>query len=121
MPTTAYQPDVLGLPFEQRVLPQLPDCEGAVQSTLVRLRPTTHGTKALLYIHSFNDYFFRKKWLGATRNTGTGSTPWTCASTGSWLPHQLPNSVRDLREYHADIDAALAVLHAEGCATVLCC
>ena len=39
----------------------------------------------------------------------------------SWLPHQLPNSVRDLREYHADIDAALAVLHAEGCATVLCC
>ena len=37
----------------------------------------------------------------------------------SWLPHQLPNNVRDLREYHADIDAALAVLQAEGCATVL--
>ena len=37
----------------------------------------------------------------------------------SLLPHQLPNNVRNLREYHADIDVALAVFHAEGYAIVV--
>jgi alpha-beta hydrolase superfamily lysophospholipase len=30
------------------------------------------------------------------------------------LPHQQPNNVRDLAEYFADLDAALAQLHTEG-------
>lgn len=37
----------------------------------------------------------------------------------SLLPHQHPNNVRDLREYHAHIDAALVVLQVEGCSVLL--
>ena len=120
MPITSYHPDVLGLPFEQLVLPQLPDYEGAVQSTLVRLRPSTHGTKAVLYLHGFNDYFFQEEMARRYQEHGYRFYALDLRKYGrSWLPHQLPNNVRDLREYYADIDAALAVLHAEGCTTVL--
>jgi len=120
MPTTSYHPDVLGLPFEQLVLPQLPDYEGAVQSTLVRLRTSTHGTKAVLYLHGFNDYFFQEEMARQYQEHGYRFYALDLRKYGrSWLPHQRPNNVRDLREYHPDIDAALAVLHAEGCTTVL--
>jgi alpha-beta hydrolase superfamily lysophospholipase len=120
MPDTYYQPDVLGLPFEQRVMPQLADYEGTVQSTLVRLRSTTHGTKAVLYLHGFNDYFFQEEMAWRYQEQGYRFYALDLRKYGrSWLLHQLPNNVRDLREYYADIDAALAILHAEGCATVL--
>lgn len=120
MLTTSYQPDVLGLPFEQLVLPQLPDYEGTVQSTLVRLKSSIHGTKAVLYLHGFNDYFFQEEMARRYQEHGYRFYALDLRKYGrSWLPHQLPNNVRDLREYHADIDAALVVLHAEGCATVV--
>jgi alpha-beta hydrolase superfamily lysophospholipase len=119
MPTTSYHPDVLGLPFEQLVLPQLPDYEGAVQSTLVRLGPS-NGTKAVLYLHGFNDYFFQEEMARRYQEHGYQFYAIDLRKYGrSLLPHQLPNNVRDLSEYYADIDAALAVLHAEGCTTVL--
>ena len=116
----SYQPDVLGLPFEQCVLLQPADYEGPVQSTLVRLRPTANSLKAVLYLHGFNDYFFQKEMARRYQEHGYRFYALDLRKYGrSWLPHQLPNNVRDLREYHADIDAALAVLQAEGCATVL--
>ncbi|MBF9239801.1 alpha/beta hydrolase [Hymenobacter sp. BT683] len=120
MHTTSYHPDVLGLPFEQLVLPQLPDYEGAVQSTLVRLRNSTHGTKAVLYLHGFNDYFFQEEMARRYQEHGYRFYALDLRKYGrSLLPHQLANNVRDLREYYADIDAALAVLRAEGCAMVI--
>ena len=100
MPTTSYQPDVLGLPFEQLVLPQLPDYEGAVQSTLIRLRPSTHGTKAVLYLHGFNDYFFQEEMARRYQEHGYRFYAIDLRKYGrSLLPYQLPNNVRDLREY----------------------
>lgn len=115
-----YQPDVLGLPFEQRSLPQPNDYEGSVQSTLVRLKPVDSSPKAVLYIHGFNDYFFQEEMARRYQAQGYRFYALDLRKYGrSWQPHQRPNNVRDLREYHADIDAALAVLRAEGCTTVL--
>ena len=120
MPIVSYQPDVLGLPFEQCVLPQPADYEGPVQSTLVRLRPTASSRKAVLYLHGFSDYFFQQEMAHRYQEQGYRFYALDLRKYGrSWLPHQLPNNVRDLREYYADIDAALAVVRAEGCATVV--
>ena len=116
----SYQPDILGPEFEQRVLPQPDDYEGPVQSTLVRLRPSGPASKAVLYVHGFSDYFLQRDMALRYREHGDRFYALDLRKYGrSWLPHQRPNNVRDLREYYADIDAALAVVRAEGYTTVL--
>lgn len=118
--SASYQPDVLGPDFEQRTLPQPADYEGAVQSTLVRLRAAGPAPKAVLYIHGFNDYFFQREMALRYQQHGYRFYALDLRKYGrSWLPHQHPNNVRDLREYYADLDAALAVVQAEGHPTVL--
>lgn len=112
----AYTPDVLGPDFEQRVLPQPPDYEGSVHSTLVRLRaPGAVGRPAVLYVHGFNDYFFQAELARRYQQQGHAFYALDLRKCGrSWLPHQRPHHVRDLCEYYADLDAALAVMQAEG-------
>lgn len=120
MSASPYQPDVLGPDFEQRVLPQPDDYEGAVQSTLVRLRPGGPAGKAVLYVHGFADYFFQREMALRYQQHGYRFYALDLRKYGrSWLPHQLPNNVRDLREYYADLDAALAVVRAEGAGPIL--
>ena len=111
-----YATDVLGPDFEQCVLPQPPDYEGPVHSTLVRLRPQGAALrKAVLYVHGFNDYFFQQELARRYQQHGYQFYALDLRQYGrSWLPHQRPNNVRDLREYYADLDAALAVVQAEG-------
>ena len=120
MPASPYQPDVLGPDFEQRRLPQPDDYEGPVHSTLVRLRPTGPATKAVLYVHGFADYFFQRDMALRYRQHGYRFYALDLRKYGrSWLAHQHPNNVRDLREYFADLDAALAVIRAEGAGPIL--
>ena len=120
MMSTSYQPDVLGPNFEQRVLPQPADYEGPVHSTLVRLRPTGPSARAVLYVHGFNDYFFQREMAQRYQQHGYHFYALDLRKYGrSWQPHQHPNNVRHLREYFADLDAALAVIKAEGHDTVL--
>ncbi|WP_426059005.1 alpha/beta hydrolase [Hymenobacter sp. B1770] len=118
--TTSYQPDILGPDFEQRVLPQPPDYEGPVHSTLVRRRPTGPAARAVLYVHGFNDYFFQREMAERYDEHGYHFYALDLRKYGrSWLPHQRPNNVRDLREYFADLDAALAHMQAQGYGKVL--
>ncbi|SFP95338.1 alpha/beta hydrolase [Hymenobacter arizonensis] len=118
--TSSYQPDILGPDFEQQVLPQLPDYEGPVHSTLVRRRPTRPASRAVLYVHGFNDYFFQREMAERYHEHGYHFYALDLRKYGrSWQPHQRPNNVRDLREYFADLDAALAVVRAEGYRAVL--
>ncbi|RYU74768.1 alpha/beta hydrolase [Hymenobacter persicinus] len=117
----AYQPDVLGPDFEQRVLPQPPDYEGPVQSTLIRRRPRgPRPRRAVLYVHGFTDYFFQQEMAVRYEQHGYQFYALDLRKYGrSWLPHQWPNNVRNLREYYPDLDAALAVIQAEGHRTVV--
>lgn len=118
--TSVYQPDVLGSDFEQRILPQADDYEGPVHSTLVRLRLAGPATKAVLYVHGFADYFFQREMALRYQQHGYRFYALDLRKYGrSWLPHQRPNNVRDLREYFADLDAALAVVRAEGTGPIL--
>ncbi|TGE22939.1 alpha/beta hydrolase [Hymenobacter metallicola] len=120
MAESYYQPDVLGPDFEQQVIPQPADYEGAVVCTLVRLREQAPGSKAVLYVHGFTDYFFQRDMALEYRRHGYRFYALDLRKYGrSWLPHQTANNVRDLREYYADLDAALARLQAEGNTTIV--
>ncbi|WP_345050822.1 alpha/beta hydrolase [Hymenobacter glaciei] len=117
---SVYQPDVLGPDFEQCILPQPADYEGPVHSTLVRLRPRGPAAKAVLYVHGFADYFFQREMALRYQQHGYRFYALDLRKYGrSWLPHQHPNHVRDLPEYFADLDAALAVVRAEGSGPIL--
>lgn len=111
------QPDPLGPDFSQLVLPQLPDYEGPVQAVLVRYlpEPTAPAAGAVLYVHGFNDYFFQREMAAQYAAHGYHFFALDLRKYGrALLPHQRPNNVRDLREYNADLDAALAEIGAAG-------
>ncbi|MCB2378120.1 alpha/beta hydrolase [Hymenobacter sp. BT635] len=120
MAETRYQPDVLGPDFEQLVLPQPADYEGPVVSTLVRACHAPAGSRAVLYVHGFTDYFFQRDMAAEYQRHGFRFYALDLRKYGrSWLPHQTPNNVRDLREYYPDLDAALTTMLAEGNCTIV--
>ncbi|UOQ72131.1 alpha/beta hydrolase [Hymenobacter cellulosilyticus] len=120
MAESHYQPDVLGSEFEQQVIQQPADYEGAVVCTLVRLREQAPGPRAVLYVHGFTDYFFQRDMALEYRRHGFRFYALDLRKYGrSWLAHQAPNNVRDLQEYFPDLDAALARMQAEGCTAIV--
>ncbi|GAA4375621.1 alpha/beta hydrolase [Hymenobacter koreensis] len=118
---SAYVPDVLGPDFEQCNITQPDDYEGGVRCTIVRRRhPQAAISRAVLYLHGFTDYFFQRELAEQWLQHGYHFYALDLRKYGrSLLPHQRPNNVRDLREYFPDLDAALDVLQAEGCKTVV--
>lgn len=117
-----YVPDVLGDDFEQlTLLPAVPeDYEGPVVSTLVRKRAPAPTTRAVLYVHGFNDYFFQRELATEYNAHGFHFYALDLRKYGrSIRPHQRPNNVRNLSEYFQDLDAALAQVRAEGNTTLV--
>jgi alpha-beta hydrolase superfamily lysophospholipase len=111
----SYTPDPLGPDFEQRRLPQPPDYEGPVHAVLVRATAAPATARAVLYVHGFNDYFFQTEMAAQYTAHGYRFYALDLRKYGrAILPHQHPNNVRSLPEYFADLDAALAVVRAEG-------
>jgi alpha-beta hydrolase superfamily lysophospholipase len=115
-----YYADILGKGFKQATIVQSPDYEGSVTCTIVRKTPAEKSDKAVLYVHGFNDYFFQEEMAERYIKEGFNFYAVDLRKCGrSWLSHQKFNNVRDLSEYYADIDTALAIIRAEGSAKVL--
>jgi alpha-beta hydrolase superfamily lysophospholipase len=118
--TQVYTTDVLGPGFESTTIIQPDDYEGKVTCTLVRQKSAGKPAKAVLYIHGFNDYFFQQEMANRFTAHGYRFYALDLRKYGrSWLPNQKLNNVRDLHEYTADIDTALALIRAETGAQVL--
>ncbi|UOG73943.1 alpha/beta hydrolase [Hymenobacter tibetensis] len=115
-----YLPDPLGPDFQLCHLPQPPDYEGEVRATLVRHCHPPATTRAVLYVHGFNDYFFQRDLAAEYAAHGFRFYALDLRKYGrALLRHQWPNNVRDLAEYYEDLDAALAVVRAEGSTTLV--
>jgi alpha-beta hydrolase superfamily lysophospholipase len=102
-----YDEDVLGAPYTAETIRFPPDDEGPVVATLVR-RPADEPTgRAVLHVHGFADYFFQTEYAAWWTARGYDFYALDLRKYGrSILPHQTPNYVSDLREYHADLDSA---------------
>lgn len=115
-----YRPDILD-GFERLDITQPePDYAGEVITTLVRRRASDAEGTAVLYVHGFNDYFFQTEMAERFNEAGHDFYAVDLRKYGrSWRPHQRMTNVRDLSEYYADIDTALALMQAEGAEKIL--
>jgi alpha-beta hydrolase superfamily lysophospholipase len=88
-----------------------PDYEGEVVATLIEKKAKKETTKALLYLHGFNDYFFQEHFAEWANTQGLNFYALELRKYGrSILPHQKPNDFRDIREYFEEIDQAIAFI-----------
>jgi alpha-beta hydrolase superfamily lysophospholipase len=110
-----YTEDVLKNGFEQTTIVQPDDYEGKVTTTLIRKRNYATSSKAILYVHGFNDYFFQKEMADAFIEKGYHFYAIDLRKYGrSLLPNQKMNNLKCISEYFEDLDIALSILKNEG-------
>ncbi len=110
-----YTPDNELNNFDFVQIHQSDDYEGKVVCTIIRKLHSVESKKAVLYIHGFNDYFFQEEMALRFNKEGYNFYALDLRKYGrSLLPHQKFTNVRDLKEYYADIDAALHIIKDEN-------
>jgi alpha-beta hydrolase superfamily lysophospholipase len=121
LPETVAEPDVLGEPYVAETLALDPDAEGEVVATLVRRTDAPATGRAVLHVHGFCDYFFQTEAADWWTERGYAFYALDLRKYGRSLrPHQTPNFVLDLAEYHSELDAAYRILtERDGCTEVI--
>ncbi|MFI3317772.1 MAG: alpha/beta hydrolase [Rikenellaceae bacterium] len=110
-----YRADILGDGYQQLTLVMEDDYEGDVEATLIRCAPIAPSTRAVLYIHGFNDYFFQTEMAERFRDSLYNFYAIDLRKYGrSLLDHQRPYNVRDVREYFEELDMAIDIIRSEG-------
>ena len=106
--------DVLGEPYERRVIDLGRDEEGPVVATLVSRRADRPTGRAVLYVHGFVDYFFQTHLADFYVARGWDFHAIDLRKYGrSLLPHQTPNFITDVREYFTELDVAAELIGAD--------
>ncbi len=119
LPAASWQPDILGSGYEMRYVDQGRDYSGDVRSTIIRKKSDCRGHKGVLYIHGYNDYFFQKDMADRFADSCINFYAVDLRKYGRSITEgQRLFQVRDLKEYFADIDSALAQMHADGIDTI---
>ena len=109
-----YSLDILGDDFQQTTLALEDDYEGEVVATIIRKKSLVQSSKAVLYIHGFNDYFFQSEMANHFNSEGFNFYALDLRKYGrSFLSHQKLNNVRSLEEYDEEINKTLQLIHLE--------
>jgi len=108
-----WQPDRLLPGFEALELRFPDDYDGEVGATLVRLPAGAAPRGAVLYVHGFGDYFFQRHMAERFAAEGYAFYALDLRKYGRSLiarqrRHQHPNFCKSVREYYADLGAAIA-------------
>ncbi len=111
-----WSPDVLGDGYEMRYVIQPDDYAGKVRCTIVRkLSRCGSVRRAVLYVHGYNDYFFQSEMGNRFVDSCYNFYAVDLRKYGrSILEGQKMFQVRDMKEYFADIDSALAQIKRDG-------
>lgn len=110
-----YKEDILKDNFEQREIPLKDDYEGKVVATIIRRLPELKSSKAVLYVHGFNDYFFQTEMAYRFNEEGFNFYALDLRKYGrSYLPHQKFNDIRNLKSYYEEILSALNIIRTEN-------
>lgn len=116
-----WLPDVLGDNYEMRYVDQGTDYSGPVRSTIVRRKsdcPTPR--RGILYVHGFNDYFFQDEMASWFADSCYAFYAVDLRKYGRSITNgQTKFEVRDLHEYFADIDSAVAQMKADGISDIV--
>ncbi len=101
--------ELLGPPYTAETIAFADDDQGPVVTTLVRRAAGSATSKAVVYVHGFNDYFFNKEYADWWVARGYDFYAIDLRRYGRSLREwQTPNFVTDIREYFDDLDAAWA-------------
>lgn len=113
-------PDILS-GFEAVTLDVGTDDEGPVVATLVRRLAGAQPSKsAVLYVHGYNDYFFQTHLADYWHARGTDFYALDLRKSGRSLrPGQTPFFMTDVAQFDPELDAAMAVIGADGHDTVV--
>ncbi len=112
---TNWQNDILGDGYEMRYVDQGRDYSGDVRSTIIRKKSSCGNKRGILYIHGYNDYFFQKEMGDRFVDSCYNFYAVDLRKYGrSLMDGQKKFEARDLHEYFADIDSALAQMHRDG-------
>lgn len=110
-----YKPDILGEPYESRTISLPDDYSGPVEATLIRHKLDRRFTRAVLYIHGYNDYFFQAELGDSIVKHRYNFYALDLRKYGRSLrPGQRAFECRDVREYQAEISLALELMRKEG-------
>jgi alpha-beta hydrolase superfamily lysophospholipase len=108
-----WQPDRLLAGFECLELGFPDDYDGQVVATLVRLPGGEARRGAVLYVHGYTDYFYQRHMAERFAAEGYAFHALDLRKHGRSLrPNQHPNFCKDLREYYADLSAAIDAIGA---------
>ncbi|WP_114560393.1 alpha/beta hydrolase [Desertihabitans aurantiacus] len=115
----SWRPDVLpgyeatDLPLP-RALPAPGEAEGPISATLVRRVAGRDTTRAVLYLHGWNDYFFQTHLADFLAGLGFAFYAVDLRRYGrSTRPGQVSGWITDLELYTEELDAALDLVQAE--------
>lgn len=119
MKDDAWMPDRLGDGLEMTFVPMPDDYSGPVRCAVIRKR-LKGAERGVLYIHGFSDYFFQREMVDEFVDHGYSFYAVDLRKYGrSYMPGQKMFQVRDIREYFADIQAAIDRMKADGCREVV--
>jgi alpha-beta hydrolase superfamily lysophospholipase len=103
--------DILGLPYERHTIELGSDDEGPVVAVLVRRRAPGRATRAVLYVHGYNDYFFQSHLADHYVERGFDFYAIDLRKYGrSLLPHQTPNFIHRISDYFPELDEAARII-----------
>ncbi len=112
-----WHEDILGPGFEYTTVDQGTDYAGPVCTSVIRLKTDCNDGKhrAILYVHGYNDYFFQEELARTMADSCWNFYAVDLRKYGrSILPENKKFQVRDIREYFADIDSAIAIIKEDG-------
>jgi alpha-beta hydrolase superfamily lysophospholipase len=115
------KPDVLGDGYEAVTLMLPDDDEGPVVATVVRrLAGAEAASRAVLFVHGYNDYFFQAHLAQYFVDLGIDFYALDLRKSGrSIRAGQTPYFMRDVAEYTPELDAALSLIVGDGHTSVL--
>lgn len=110
-----WQSDRFLAGYEETTIEQPDDYSGHVVCTVVRHPTPVPGNIGVLYVHGYNDYFFQAEEGDRFASEGYNFYAVDLRKYGRSLnENQKPYECRNISEYYADIDSALAIMKDAG-------
>ena len=112
--TRVWSADTALPSFEATTIELEPEDDGELVATLVRRRAEGHGSRAILYVHGFIDYFFQEHVADAFNAQGWDFYAIDLRRYGRSLrAGNRPHYCRDLSEYYQELTAAIDIIKLE--------
>jgi alpha-beta hydrolase superfamily lysophospholipase len=112
--TRVWSADTVLPSFESTTIELQPEDDGPLVATLVRRKATGLGSRAVLYVHGFIDYFFQEHVADAFNAQGWDFYAIDLRRYGRSLRGgNRPNYCRNITEYYQELTAAIDIIKLE--------